>query len=80
MYARKIGCVVGMMHSNGIFGTEVKIVIGICKILARVSTIKVAGYLKRSLMTSSNSIVNISSPILHSYMIFTAQILQYVIV
>ena len=45
------------------------------------SNIKVAGYLKHSLMTSSNSsIVNISSPILHSYMIFTALILQHVIV
>ncbi len=39
MHARNFGfvvtviCVVGMMHSVGIFGTEVKIVIGICKML-----------------------------------------------
>ena len=42
--------------------------------------VKVGGYLKHSLITSSNSIVNISSPKLLSCMMFTALKLQYVIV
>ena len=42
--------------------------------------LKVAGYQNVLWRNPSNSIVNISSPILHSYMIFTALKLQYVIV
>ena len=47
MYARmqigcvvSVECVVGMMHNTGIFETEVRTVIGICKMLANVSTIR----------------------------------------
>ena len=46
VYAKKIGCavpvisVVGIMHSKDMSVTEVKMVIGVCRILASVSTMR----------------------------------------
>ena len=51
-----------------------------CKVRAKRAGFKVTGYHKNVSVTPKCSIVNISSLIVHSSIIFTAQLLQYVIV
>ena len=50
------------------------------KIIIAFPGFKVTGYHEIFLVTPSNLIVNISSPIQHSSIIFTALLLQYVMV